>query len=260
MPGPEDDLALLTDAARAAGIIALRHFAGDRASWEKEGGQGPLTKADLEVDEMLRTELLRARPDYGWLSEETPDSPDRLARQSVFIVDPIDGTRAFVEGERNWAHSLSVVRDGVVTAGVVYLPARDRLYGAALGSGARLNGDPIHVTATPTEADATILTSRVNLKSEHWPGGVPPMALRFRSSFANRLALVAHGQYDAMVSFRPAWEWDIAAGTLILSEAGGQVSDAGGGGFAFNSAYAQQAGVLGANAALHRQLMARIAA
>ncbi|MCB1371292.1 MAG: 3'(2'),5'-bisphosphate nucleotidase CysQ, partial [Rhodobacteraceae bacterium] len=100
MPGR--DLALLEEAARAAGEIALRHFDGARAATEKPGGQGPVTEADLEIDRMLRAELTAARPGYGWLSEESEDGTARLAAERVFIVDPIDGTRAFIAGRSAW--------------------------------------------------------------------------------------------------------------------------------------------------------------
>ena len=105
---PERDLALLTDAAREAGRIAMRFWRRDPQVWDKGGEHGPVTEADLAVNDMLKPMLLAARPDYGWLSEETPDNADRLSRDTVFIVDPIDGTRAFVAGEETLAHSLAV--------------------------------------------------------------------------------------------------------------------------------------------------------
>ncbi|MBF9029527.1 3'(2'),5'-bisphosphate nucleotidase CysQ [Rhodobacterales bacterium HKCCE3408] len=258
MPEPETDLDLLTGAARAAGEIAMRHFAGPREAWEKADDQGPVTQADLEVDAMLRQALLAARPDYGWLSEETPDSPDRLSRTSLFVVDPIDGTRAFIAGEKTWAHSLAVVRDGRVSAGVVYLPAKDRLYAAAAGAGARLNEAAITV-ADPEEAEATLLTSRAGLAPRHWPGGVPPVSRSYRASIANRLALVAEGRFDALVSFRPTWEWDIAAGALILAEAGGRATDTLGRTLRFNNPRPQAHGILGAGPQLHARLVHRAA-
>ncbi len=102
MPDADADLALLTGAAEAAGEIALEAFGGDYESWEKPG-QGPVTAADLAVDRMLRAELAAARPDYGWLSEESGGDEDLDRRQRGFIVDPIDGTRAFMSGQaRRW--------------------------------------------------------------------------------------------------------------------------------------------------------------
>ena len=115
-----DDLTLLTDAAREAGKIAAKFFHSSAEKWDKPGGQGPVTEADLAVDAMLREELTSARCNYAWLSEETEDNPDRLGAERVFIVDPIDGTRSFIEGSTTWAHSLAIARNGRVEAAVVY--------------------------------------------------------------------------------------------------------------------------------------------
>lgn len=148
---PEADLALLETAARAAGEIALRHFGTDHEVREKPGGLGPVTAADLEVDRMLRAELLGARPGYGWLSEESADGPERLAARRAFIVDPIDGTRAYVAREKAWAHSLALTEGGRVIAAVVHLPALRRTYTAREGGGAYRDGARIGVSARAVE-------------------------------------------------------------------------------------------------------------
>lgn len=256
MPG-RDDLDLLIGAAEAAGEIAMRHFAGDRTPEEKPGGQGPVTAADLEVDGYLRDTLMAARPGYGWLSEETPDNPERLGRETVFIVDPIDGTRAFVEGAKAWAHSIAIVRNGVVEAGAIYLPALDRMYAAQRGQGATLNGTGLAVDPRADES-GELLAAKPNFDPKHWPGGVTPMARAFRSSLANRLALVAEGRFGAMLSLRRVWEWDIAAGALIAEEAGARVTTPLGAALRFNSIDAMQDGTLAAPPALHGQLVERL--
>ncbi len=115
---PARDLALLTDAARQAGEIALRFWRQAPKTWEKPG-QGPVTEADLAVNAALRDMLRSARPDYGWLSEEDPDSETRLETEFQFILDPIDGTRSFIAGEDVFAISLAVVQNGTARAGVV---------------------------------------------------------------------------------------------------------------------------------------------
>lgn len=257
MPGPEAELELLIGAAEAAGDVALRHFSGDRAAQEKPGGQGPVTEADLEVDALLKVQLTSARPDYGWLSEETPDSAERLVRERVFIVDPIDGTRAFVEGNRSWAHSIALAENGVVTAAVVYLPAKDRLYAAAAGGPATLNGSPITVDPAADEG-GELLAAKPNFAPEHWPGGLTPMRRAFRSSLANRLALVGEGRFSAMLSLRRVWEWDIAAGCLIAEAAGARVSTHRGGRLLFNSSEGKLDSVLAAPPVLHGKLLERL--
>gem|GEM_PF-64546 len=221
---PEADLSLLTEAALEAGKIASSFFRNSPEKWDKGDGQGPVTEADLKVNEMLERELLRARPDYGWLSEETEDSSERASNESVFIIDPIDGTRAFIEGSKTFAHSLAIAKDGHVQAAVVHLPELELTYTAALGKGAQLNGAPISHSAHETLETATVLSNKHNTKPEFWPGGVPPFKRHFRSSLAYRLCLVADGQFNGMLTLRPTWEWDIAAGTLIASEAGAAVS------------------------------------
>ncbi|WP_136442952.1 3'(2'),5'-bisphosphate nucleotidase CysQ [Pacificoceanicola onchidii] len=255
---PENDLSLLIDAARAAGKEALSHVGGDLQVRDKGDGAGPVTKADLAVNALLEDRLRRARPDYGWLSEESADGAERLDAETVFIVDPIDGTRSFIEGSNTWAHALAVVRNGEVTAAVVYLPARDKLYSAALGSGARLNGAPIGVSRTAAIEEAKVLATRPSLRAEHWPRGVPDLKRSHRPSLAYRLSLVAEGRYDAMFTFRPSWEWDIAAGTLILNEAGARATDKRGGPLRFNNPVPQTNGVLAAGPDLHSLLLDRL--
>ncbi len=254
-----DDLRLLTDAAHAAGTIAHRFFRKAPDAWEKPGGAGPVTEADLAVDRMLREELGAARPAYGWLSEETEDDPARLEADRVFIIDPIDGTRAFIEGNATWAISLAVAERGAVTAAVVYLPMRDMLYTAAKGAGARFNGDPILASPKRDLAGARVLAARPTFDPWNWQDATPPPVKRaFRSSLAYRMSLVGEGRFDAMLTLRATWEWDIAAGALIVAEAGGIVSDRRLAPLRFNSPGAQVNGVLAAGAGLHGKLGARL--
>lgn len=255
---PESDLTLLLEAAEIGSDIALAHFRTRQTVWHKDDNAGPVSEGDYAVDTALRAHLTTARPDYGWLSEETPDTADRLSRSRVFIVDPIDGTRAYVEGQDNWALSLAVVEDGRPTAAVVAMPAKRRVYAAARGQGASRDGVPI----TPSVADlpgATLLAPRPSLEPQHWPGGVPQVQRHFRSSLAYRLSLVAEGRFDAMLTLRDAWEWDIAAGALIVAEAGGTVSDRAGRPLEYNSVGAKTPGVLAAGPGLHAALLSGLA-
>ncbi|MGB0905488.1 MAG: 3'(2'),5'-bisphosphate nucleotidase CysQ [Mangrovicoccus sp.] len=254
MPG-HDDLSLILDAAKSAGKIAARHWHNGAESWEKPGGAGPLTEADLEVDAFLLAHLQEARPSYGWLSEETTDNDARRGKKAVFIVDPIDGTRSFANGEKTWAISIAVVVDGAPVAGVVHMPLRDKTYTALHGQGAFLNGQPISAAATPRAEGGKILAARPTLSHHHWPGDLPPMARYFRSSLAYRLCLVAEGRFDAMATFRPTWEWDIAAGCLIATEAGAIVSDGQGGPISFNRLPPQAKGTLVATPKVHSALL-----
>ncbi len=251
---PAHDLALLTEAARAAGDIALRYWKNAPTVWDKADAS-PVTEADLAVNDMLIARLRGARPGYGWLSEETPDDATRLQCEHVFIVDPIDGTRAFIAGERHFSHSLAVARNGLVTAAVVYLPALDRLYTASADGPAMVDGQVIRASSKGLADGPNILTTKANLLPEHWRMEPPAFQRSFRASLAYRLALVAEGAFDGMLSFRDAWEWDIAAGSLIAARAGAVVSDCRGAALRFNSARAQSAGVLVAAPVLHADLL-----
>lgn len=255
---PARDVALLTEAAREAGRIALRYWRKDPQVWDKGGEHGPVTEADLAVNDMLKAKLLGARPDYGWLSEETPDNADRLAVDTVFIVDPIDGTRAFVAGEETWAHSLAVAQQGRVTAGVVYLPAMDRIYVASATSAPMKDGEVIRCSGRDRLEGANILTTKANMVPEKWPGGVPEILRSFRASLAYRMCLAAEGRFDGMLTLRDAWEWDIAAGALIAERAGAVVTDQTGVALRFNSPGAQAKGVLALPPGPHAEALARL--
>ena len=254
---PATDLPLLIDAARAAGRVAGA-FAGPHARrWDKPGGAGPVTEADLAANDILRRTLRLARPDYGWLSEESEDTTARLKAQHTFIVDPIDGTRSFVEGSKTWAHALAVADKGSVTAAVVYLPMRGLLYAAALDRGATLNGVPIRVAQSDRMC---VLAARPAMKPEHWKAGAAPECTRsYRPSLAYRMAVVAQGRFDAMLTLRPTWEWDIAAGSLIVTEAGGTVTDRTGAPLRFNNTDPRLDGVLAGVPEAHANLLAGLA-
>jgi myo-inositol-1(or 4)-monophosphatase len=251
---PGRDLDLLTHAALEAGKIALGFWKRDPQVWDKGGS--PVSEADLAVNDMLIGQLGGARPDYGWLSEETADGPARLDCTRVFIVDPIDGTRSFLAGEDTFAVSLAVAAAGVVVAGVVYMPALDRLYTATILGPAMCDGQVIRPSGRLEVAGATVLTSKPNMDAALWPGGVPDVRRTFRASLAYRMCLVAEGRHDAMLTLKDAWEWDIAAGALIAAQAGAVVTDRAGGGLAFNRAHPQTAGVVVGTPVVHAGLMA----
>lgn len=260
MPEPDTqaDLALLREAALEAGKIATRYFRRDPRQWDKPGA-GPVSEADLAVDKFLTETLRKARPDYGWLSEESPDNPDRLSQDTVFIVDPIDGTRSFLEGSRSWAHSLAVVHKGVAVAGVVHLPLRDFTYAATHGGGATLNGDTLQASTRPEMQGAKVLANKWSLAPQYWQGDLPPIERHYRPSLAYRLGLVAQGRFDGMLVFRDTWEWDIAAGALIASEAGAAVTDRFGKPLSFNRPRPVSEGLFAAGSRVHEGLIARVA-
>ncbi len=254
---PVSDLALLEETAREAGDIARSFWREDPQVWDK-GGDDPVSEADFAVDTHLKTRLLDARPDYGWVSEETEDDPARLTAERVFIVDPIDGTRSFVAGEKTWAHSLAVAENGKITAACVFLPVREKMYLAERGGGATINGTSMSALARENLDGASVLSPKVSFRDEFWKDGPPDVKRHFRPSLAYRLALVAEGRFDAMITLRPAWEWDIAAGALIAEEAGARVMDRHGETLTFNSAARQTAGVITGGASVADALLQRL--
>jgi myo-inositol-1(or 4)-monophosphatase len=229
----------LIEAADEAGSMALQYFhLGERTSArvDYKPGNSPVTEADLAVDAFLRTRLGAIFPDAGWLSEETADEPSRLDRASLLIVDPIDGTRAFLTGDPRWAVSIALIRDGRPIAGVVHAPALAETYAAASGCGAALNGAKIRVSPRPTLADARIAGPKPMVESIaraakvcfDWQPKIP--------SLAYRMALVACGVLDLALASEKSHDWDIAAGDLILEEAGGRLVETAGAPLRYNLA------------------------
>jgi len=216
------DLDLLRSNAVAAGLIAAGYFRANVKSWTKANAS-PVTEADMSVERFLKASLLAARPDYGWLSEEEADDGSRLEKQRAFIVDPIDGTRAFIKGEDCWTVCLAVVEAGRPVAGVVYAPARDELYAAALGGGPMLNGEML--TRAPHEGTGRVIPAPAAVRREFEAMGIDHEPGPAYASLAYRLLQLATGEIDVVVARRGAQDWDVAAADLILGEAGYPLED-----------------------------------
>ena len=252
------DTKLLVESLREAGAIARKYFRGDFASWNKSRGD-PVTEADIAIDQNLHRALLSARPDYGWLSEETEDDPARLDRERVFIVDPIDGTRGFLKGRPHFTIVAAVVQENRPVSAAIYNPITEEMYDAARGGGARLNGNPIRVSETDTLEGSRILAPQVYFETARWDDPWPnSMQTETRSSIAYRLALVAEGRFDAILSLTAKNDWDLAAGDLLLHEAGGCVTAPGGESLFYNKPQPLQQGALGAGKTLHTILKQRL--
>jgi myo-inositol-1(or 4)-monophosphatase len=219
----EADLALIREAAREAGRIALRFFKQSPEVWWKEG-QSPVSEADFAVDKFLQEELLKARPDYGWLSEETADDLARLEKTRTFIVDPIDGTRAFIDGRSTWCVSIGVVEAGRPIAGVLDCPAKNEVFWARKGAGAFLNDHPIAVT--PLRAQPAVGGPKAMIDALDAVDRRDFRPVTYVPSLAYRIAMVARGEIDATFVKPNSHDWDLAAADLILAEAGGTLVDA----------------------------------
>lgn len=248
------DAGLLEEAARDAGQIALGYFDTDVRRWTK-GDDSPVTEADLAVDRFLRERLGAARPAFGWLSEETADTADRLSRQSVFVVDPIDGTRAFIRGADEWTISLAIVTDGRPVAAAVFCPRRDEMFLAAKGRGSFLNGGRLSAPGVPDLAGARIAGPRkVTSHAAAKAAGVE--AASFVPSLAYRIALVSAGRVDAAASTRGPCDWDLAGADLLVHEAGGRLSQLSGDPVVYNRERPVHPPIAASGAPLHAALLA----
>jgi myo-inositol-1(or 4)-monophosphatase len=251
------DLDLILDAAREAGALAVSAREAGLKVWSKDGGS-PVTDADLAVDTLLKERLTAARPTYGWLSEETADDPARLATPRQFVVDPIDGTVAFMKGKPWFAVSIAVVENGRPVAGVVFAPALDEAYVATAAGGATLNGAPITPSTTTHLEDSAMLGDAKMFAHPAWPTPWPPMRVESRNSIAYRLCLVASGDFDAAIALSPKNEWDLAAADLICAEAGAVLTDHKGRAFRYNRPNPLLPSVVCANKTLHPLILSRV--
>lgn len=259
MPGPESnepdpcDFRLLTDAVREAGALAMTMFQQRLRSWTKSDGS-PVTEADLAVDRLLRTRLRPARPSYGWLSEETPDNPERLSAKALWIADPIDGTRSFMSGSDEWCVAVALAIAGRPVFGVVYQPVTGRFFEAGAGRGSRLNGRALRMGGQAQLDGARIAGSKGALKQLALHGQIEPHT-RTDVPLALRLCYVASGAFDAALSTGNKSDWDLAAGDVIVHEAGGKVTDLEGRPFVFNGRNSWQKGLVAGNPALHGKMI-----
>jgi myo-inositol-1(or 4)-monophosphatase len=212
---------------RIAGAIdeaqrVFARFTPGEIQAEYKAGHDPVTEADHALDAVLRKHLLR--DGEGWLSEESADDLSRLDRQRAWIVDPLDGTREFVEGIPEFCVSIAMVEDGRPVAGGICNPATRETFLGSIGSGLTYNGIPTHASQQRNLDGAVILASRSETKRGEWrsfedaPFKVVPMG-----SVAYKLARVSAGLADATFTLTPKHEWDVAAGAALVLSAGGSV-------------------------------------
>jgi myo-inositol-1(or 4)-monophosphatase len=246
------DLDLLIEASIAAGREALTFFRNDVKIWWKNEGSSPVTAADHAANDILHAMLRGARPGYGWLSEETDDDAARLAQARVFIVDPIDGTRAFMNGLDTWCVSAAVTEHGRTIAGVLYAPSLDELYIADADGRVEKNGMALSIAARPGPVRVSAADDMIKRFTQ--PFGTIERISKI-PSLAYRLAMVADGRLDATIVKPNAHDWDLAAADLILTNAGGGVCDIHGEPLAYNSTTARHGVLFAARGDLLGQLV-----
>ncbi|MFS8638427.1 MAG: 3'(2'),5'-bisphosphate nucleotidase CysQ [Gemmatimonadota bacterium] len=264
----EQDLELAFAGAFRAGVVAMASFGEEHVVTEKAPDQ-PVTAVDLEADRLLREMLTGPRPRYGWLSEEAPDRPDRLSAERVWIVDPIDGTASYIAGRPEFAISIGLAEGGKAVLGVIHNPATREVFWAVRGDGAYTGTlesdsaprDPIRLSVSErSTADQTVLLAS---RSEIAAGEFDPFhggwRIRPTGSTAYKLALLAAGAGDVFLSRGPKSEWDVCAGSLLVEEAGGRVTDLDGRTLCFNQPDPYVHGILASNGKLHDYVLGVVA-
>ncbi|HUE46587.1 MAG TPA: 3'(2'),5'-bisphosphate nucleotidase CysQ [Aestuariivirgaceae bacterium] len=258
MPAP--DARLLDRAARClglalaeAGALALSRFRRSPRRWRKSDGT-PVSEADIAVDGLLKSRLAGAFPDFGWISEESVDVPPG-GRSPTWIVDPIDGTRSYLDGDDGWCVAVALVSEGrPVVAGIVR-PTASETFEAVAGGGARLNGIAIAASRRRELEGAELMVKPNVLARADWPQTWPPVRTGSTGSLALRLCHVATGSFDAALAIGDKADWDLAAGDLIVHEAGGKVSDLEGAKLGYGPGRPARGGFLAAGANLHDEML-----
>lgn len=248
------EVALARKAALAAGRILLRYYGGSYKVGSK-GHDNPVTEADLEADHAVREILSRGFPEYGWLSEESADSDERLSRERVWIVDPLDGTKEFINRISEFCVAIALAERGEPILGVTYNPVTREMFWAARGMGCHLNDRPVKVTRTRTLGRAKILASRSEVARGEWDALAATFNASPTGSVAYKLAMIAGAKGDATFTRSPKNEWDIASGAALIIEAGGRITDLKGRSLRFNRRRPRFTGLIASNGLLHEQLI-----
>lgn len=244
---------ILQQATRAAGEAILK-LQTSGYSIERKSNNDLVTQGDLLANDILKSTLNEHFPDYGWLSEETIDDKNRLKQERVWVVDPIDGTIEYSRGIPEYAISVALVEKGVPVVGVVFNPATDELFYAEKGQGAWFNDHKIVCNEAST-GTFLLLASRSEFKRGEWDRFQEQHQVKVIGSIAYKLALVAAGKAHATFSLSPKNEWDIAAGTLLVLEAGGKVTDKDNRPFTFNQENVLVSGIIASANSINHDLL-----
>ena len=232
---PHSETLLRIQEALQAAVAAVSRFIPGNVNVRYKSGLDPVTEADRIANDVLRKVLVQNGD--AWLSEESVDDKQRLGKERVWIVDPLDGTREFVAGIPEWCVSVALVQHGRAVAGGVCNPATGELILGSLETGVTLNGQTVRASQRESLAGALVLASRSEVKRGEWDRfRNAPFTVRPLGSVAYKLALVAAGLADATWTLVPKHEWDVAAGVALVEAGGGFVCDLRSAPVNFNSA------------------------
>jgi myo-inositol-1(or 4)-monophosphatase len=235
---------------REAGALALKSFKNPIKSWMKEG-DSPVSEADLAVDALLHERLVATGAAAGWLSEETEDDPARLAADRVWIVDPIDGTRAFLANRDDWCVSVALAEKGRPVVAAIYAPSTDDLFLASAGGCATHNGRPIRAT------DGTSLVGARVAGPDRRLARLAPLGIVAEPkvhALALRVSRVAQGRLDIALAGPNSSDWDLAAADLLVHEAGGVLTTLAGDTLVYNRPKPKHSALFAAGRARHQVL------
>jgi len=251
------ELEVAVDAARAAGAL-VRHWYEGTVTVRDKSHDNPLTEADTEANQCIHEHISTAFPHDGWLSEETKDSPGRLHKARVWIIDPLDGTKEFLLRIPEFCVCIALAEAGQPVLGVSYNPVTDELFAGGPGHGVTLNGAAVHVSDVRDLARARMLASRSETKRGEWTEFEAELSVEVTGSVAFKLALIAAGRGDATFSLTPKNEWDICAGAALIAGAGGRITDRHGDLLRFNQPDPWRPGIIASNGVLHDPIVAML--
>lgn len=248
---------LVKESILEAGKLALKWFKKDPEQWKKDDGS-LVSKADIEINDLLNKLLKNKNPEFGWLSEENEDDKSRLNKKITFVVDPLDGTKAFLEGKKEFSISVAIVKNGLPISGIVFSPSTDEMFEAEKNKGSWKNNKKVIISNYNKLEKCKMIAFKPMFSHPAWKEPWPKMDVENRNSIAYRMALVASGQYDAMMALNSKNDWDIAAGDLLISESGGIVTLHTNKKIIYNTENTKKPSVIGTNKAIHEKIIKRV--
>jgi myo-inositol-1(or 4)-monophosphatase len=255
---PASERATLRDALetvmREAGQLARVTARGPFKRWTKGDDDSPVSDGDIAVNNLLRAQLNKLEPDAGWLSEETEDHLPGRGGPLTWIVDPIDGTRAYIAGRADWSISVALVERGRPALAAIYAPVTDEMFLAIAGEGATRNGAGMTASRGETLANAKFAGPKRYL--DRLEGLAPNILAQPKvHSLALRLTRVAEGQLDAAFASPGSHDWDLAAADLLVHEAGGVMTDFAGAALSYDRSNVVHGALIAAGPARHVTLI-----
>ena len=248
---------IIRELIKESGKIALKWFKNKPSVWKKDDGT-VVSEADIESDNFLKSEFKKKIPNIGWLSEENKDDYSRLRHDKVLIVDPIDGTKSFLNGKDDFCISIALIKSGRPISAVILNPINKELFEAEKNKGSWLNLKKIYTSKTSKLENSKMCAFKPMFSHPAWKSPWPRMLIENKNSIAYRMALVSNGRFDSMMALNTKSDWDVAAGDLIINEAGGKVTDHKGNQLLYNLKNTSKKSIIGTCMSLHDKILERV--